>query len=166
MAQELARREGWPLPLKLYVSANRAPGLSGPGEDTDRASPTLHDLDAEAFWLAFERRYGRNPDLASPAIRSHVLPALRNDFRLLENYRPSTEAPLDAELVVLGARGDGRYTAEQLDAWAPCTTRRSAFGVHWFDGKQDPAYWATPHRYVTDNRYPLLRFLSEDLPRA
>lgn len=49
------------LPVALVVSANRAPHLAGAEHDTD---PTrLHRLEGDAFWAAFERRYGANPAL-------------------------------------------------------------------------------------------------------
>ena len=65
---ELARalaalRPPVPPPRKVYVSANRAPHLAGGAHDPDRDAPELWRLDDGAFWRAFERRYGANPDL-------------------------------------------------------------------------------------------------------
>lgn len=62
-AQELRRRGAQP-PVKLYVSAARAPHLAAVQHDVD-ASPELHILPFDDFWNAFERRYGRIPELVS-----------------------------------------------------------------------------------------------------
>jgi surfactin synthase thioesterase subunit len=71
------------MPRKLYVSGNRAPHLSGPPHDPDRESPSIAELPEGEFWACFERRYGANPDLASPHIRRYILPLLRADFQLV-----------------------------------------------------------------------------------
>ncbi|KAF6261033.1 Alpha/Beta hydrolase protein [Scenedesmus sp. NREL 46B-D3] len=85
--QELSRRQ-LPLPLRLYVSGNRAAALSGAEHDLD--ATRLHTLEADAFWQAFERRYGANPQLAEPKIRAVVYPMLKDDFILVETYKVMT----------------------------------------------------------------------------
>ena len=84
-----ARRHDWPWakPSTLYASGMRAPSLCGPAHDPDVANPTLSTLvDDDAFWTAFERRYGRNPDLAKPEVRAMILPRLRADLAAMETY--------------------------------------------------------------------------------
>ena len=62
VSQEL-QRSGGPEPVKLYVSAARAPSLAAPEHDLDRTAPQLHVLPPEDFWPAFERRYDRIAEL-------------------------------------------------------------------------------------------------------
>merc|ERR1711879_952563 len=146
MALEFKRREpsGWPQPLKLYVSGNRAPQFAAPENDPDRLCPVLHTLSYQDFWEHFERRYGRNPDLQSDAVKNFAWGILQNDFRMLETYVPTSSEPLGVSLTVLGACGDRRYTPEQIAAWCVHTTGQ--FQQRWFEGKQTPGYWGTPHR--------------------
>lgn len=165
MAQELARREadGWPQPVKVYTSACRAPQLADVENDADREHPTLGDLSGEAFWAAFEDRYGRNPDLKEAYVKSFVEGLLRADFGLLESYEPSTLEPLKMPLCGLCARGDNRCTPSQLSAWAQ-RAGAEGFRERWFEDVLRPGWWATEHRYVVDCPQPLLRFLHADLP--
>ena len=90
---ELMRRHETP-PLLLIVSGMRAPHLSAAEHDADRVAPTIAHLDTPDFWSHFERRYGRNPDLADPLAREFVLPLLRADFELLEAVRRGDCPPL------------------------------------------------------------------------
>lgn len=165
MYQELSRRlpRGWPLPVKVYISACRAPQLAGVDHDADKQHPTLGELSAPAFWKAFEQRYGRNPDLKEPYVREFVGRTLQADFRLLESYHPSILEPLAVPLCALCAVGDARCQPEQLSAWQQ-VAGPAGFRERWFEGVLLPGGWATEHRYVTDNPGSLLRFLRSDLP--
>lgn len=62
LTQELANR-GLPLPLQIFVAANRSPKLAGPKNDVDPVQ--MHKLPAAEFWKNMERRYGPNPNLVS-----------------------------------------------------------------------------------------------------
>merc|ERR1712224_94744 len=158
----MGQAEGWPQPLKVYVSACRAPQLHGPDQDVDREMPCLHDLDSGEFWHHFERRYGENPDLQNDTVKDFVFPGITNDFRLLETYTPSSLEPLDMPITAFGASGDTRYTREQITQWQQGT--KGVFEERWFEGKYDWDYWGTSHRYIVDNPGALLEFLSADLP--
>jgi len=165
MAQELDRRsgDGWPRPEKVYVSACRAPQLSDVDHDNDYVNPTLADLWEADFWDAFERRYGRNPDLQSDYVRGFVLGLLQADFSLLENYTPSCLQPLSVPLCGLCAVGDNRCWPAQLAAWAE-RCHPDSFQERWFEDMLVEGSWATEHRYIVDSPGPLLRFLHGDLP--
>ena len=162
VAYELARALPTP-PLALYVSANRAPQLSGPAHDPDPEGASLATLDDESeFWRRFEGRYGRNPDLQHPGVRRFVLPLLRADFCCLESYRgpPAGQAgALACPLVATGATGDARYTPQQLSAWAQCTS--GCFRERWEE--PPPHAWAPPHRFLADYPRPFQTFLADDL---
>jgi len=158
---ELTRR-GASQPIKAYFSANRAAHLHGPEHDVDTETPMLHRLSQADFWVAFEKRYGRNPDLQDTFIRDFVYPLLQNDFAALETHVPSDLAALPCPISALGGQGDNRYTAAQISAWEQHSSKD--FSVHWFDGKS--GYWGTPHRFVTDHYEPVVEFLKTDLMKA
>lgn len=72
VAHEVARRlavDGLgPAPAALFVSAIRSPTLAGVEHDPDGCE--MHKLDGDAFWAAYERRYGANADLVRCARRA------------------------------------------------------------------------------------------------
>uniref|UniRef100_A0A061R8Y6 Thioesterase n=1 Tax=Tetraselmis sp. GSL018 TaxID=582737 RepID=A0A061R8Y6_9CHLO len=137
-------------PVRLYVSANRAPQLAGPENDVD---PTMMSaLSYDEFWECFERRYGPSKDLRSDSVRRFVWPLLRADFELIERYRASPPVAVRTGIRAFGARGDRRYTAEQLERWSECTT--GGFRVSWLGGG---------HNYVTEDPGPLAEVLRADL---
>lgn len=164
MTQELLRRQsqGWPAPLKVYISACRSPQLADLQHDPDRRSPALAPLGDYDFWVAFERRYGKNPDIQEPTVKAMVRKILQQDFCLLEAYKPSTLKPLPMDLCTVCAKGDRRCRPSGLSAWREVAG--AGFRERWFENMERPNWWATVHRYVTDNPWPLLRFLSADLP--
>ncbi|KAK3278687.1 hypothetical protein CYMTET_13394 [Cymbomonas tetramitiformis] len=136
---------------------------AGKDNDPDQVTPTLSNLAEAEFWPAFERRYGCNPDLQKEAIKKFVYPTLKSDFSLLEGYQPSDPSfsPLPCDLAACGAKGDSRYTPEQLQGWKQHTAGK--FTELWFEGKQEEGYWGTSHRFILDNPAKFQQFLSEDL---
>ena len=169
VCNEIERRRG-PKPLCLIVSGCRAPQLHEPLEhDADRVMPCLHDLPKGSgpgsFWEHFDRRYGKNPDLASDGVKDYVEPLLRSDFKILETYAPTRGAAEKFPFPVLGcgARGDNRFTPEQLTAWSVYT---DTFAERWFDTAATTPKWSTPHRYLVDSPDAFVAFLGpkcEDL---
>lgn len=143
--------------VKLYASAARAPSLAVGGEQDPLGN--ISALPPDQFWPRFEARYGRNPVLASPAIRAHVLPVLVADLTLTESYRGSDEK-VRCQLAAIGVRGDNRHTAAQLCAWRDHAA--AEFEELWFSPPPQPA-WATPHRWLADDPSALLSWLAEDL---
>ncbi|WIA33547.1 hypothetical protein OEZ86_006671 [Tetradesmus obliquus] len=152
--QELARRQ-LPLPLRLYVSGNRAAALHGAEHDLD--ATRLHTLEADAFWQAFERRYGANPQLSEPKIKAFVYPVLKDDFTLVETYKPSTpDVMTSVPITAIGARLDNRYTAPQVSAWQQHTT--AALQEVWLEG--------LGHNYIADAPDSLLQSIASQLSCA
>lgn len=162
---KLLERRGEALPQKIYAVCNRSPSFYGPANDPDQESPTLSKLDAVQFWPAFERRYGKNPDLAKPSIQNFIFPILQADFALLETYTPSDPsfAPLPCDLTACGAKGDSRYSPEQLSAWQQHTSGK--YSEMWFEGRPEPDYWGTSHRFLIDCPEKFQLYLSEDLSK-
>ena len=44
-----------------------------------------------SFWEHFERRYGKNPDLADVNVKAFAEPLIRDDFRLVETYSAKSD---------------------------------------------------------------------------
>ena len=80
-------RSGGRLPSLLVVSGCRAPHLSALEHDNDTVQPAISKLAEDDFWTHFERRYGRNPDLAEPFVKQMVTPLLRADFGIVRLAR-------------------------------------------------------------------------------
>ena len=142
---ELQKRRG-PQPVGLVVSGARAPQLADPKNDADRVQPRMAELPSAAFWAHFERRYGNNPDLAHVAVKEHVEPLLKADFRLFETYQPRL-AVLPYAVVACAAVGDDRVLDSQLEAWRERCG--GGFAMQRFDATWPP--WATPHRWPVDD---------------
>jgi surfactin synthase thioesterase subunit len=85
-----------------------------------------------------DARYGGIP----PAIRNNpgalrlLLPALRADLQMVENYRHDEEPPLDVDILALGGTDDPAISATQINDWRRHTTRefsaRLLPGGHFF----------------------------------
>mmetsp|Transcript_14881 Transcript_14881/g.37687 ORF Transcript_14881/g.37687 Transcript_14881/m.37687 type:complete len:270 (+) Transcript_14881:53-862(+) len=152
LCQELRRRHE-PLPIKLYVSANRAPHLYA--KDNDVHPVHLHNLPYEKFWDAFQHRYGTNKDLENEGIKRYMFPMLVDDFTLLETYTPdlrqaALELPVPIE--AFAASSDTRYTKEQISAWSKHSSVQ--FKEKWFEGK---------HRYIVDEPQEVRAYLRDDI---
>jgi medium-chain acyl-[acyl-carrier-protein] hydrolase len=61
-----------------------------------------------------------------------LLPMLRADFTLVEDYRPRNRGPLRSPITVFGGADDRLIAAEQLLAWSQETT--AACDVHIVPG--------------------------------
>ncbi|MEV7603722.1 alpha/beta fold hydrolase [Kitasatospora sp. NPDC089797] len=71
--------------------------------------------------------------LDDPDLRELVLPILRNDYRLIDRYRRSPDAPrLRADVLALTGDRDPQVTVEQAGAWAATTA--GAFSLHVLAG--------------------------------
>ena len=178
-ARARARDWPWAKPSTLYASGMRAPSLRGPAHDPDVENPTLSTLiDDDVFWAAFERRYGRNPDLLKPEVRAMILPRLRADLAAMETYvvdgrdapRTSSSSKLTVRTRVIRAEGDDRTPRSLVEPWAnhcePQTlcSFTTVKGVSPANEASGSGYWGTPHRVVLDYPDELLDFLRADVP--
>lgn len=112
LAREL-RRSGTQAPRFLAVASHAAPHHTAP-----RRISHLPDAD----FLAAVSSLGGIPSdiLDAPAILALVLPALRADFALMEEYQYVPAAPLACPIVTLAGAGDSR--APHMAGWNECTT--------------------------------------------
>jgi medium-chain acyl-[acyl-carrier-protein] hydrolase len=146
LARELRRRNR-PGPLRLIVSARRAPQVPD-------AAPHIHQLSEERFLAALRGHYGAVPDaiLAEPELLRIFLPVLRADMEILETYTYTPEGPLTCPISAFGGLDDPTVGQPGLAAWAECTS--STFTLRMFPGD---------HFFPRNIRPGFLAAIAEDL---
>lgn len=100
------------MPEVLVVGGRRAPHLTPPyapssGLDDDQFVSRLLTSGALTAQAA-----------ASPGFRAHMLPSLRADIALLEDYRFVPQPPLEIPLVAIAGTADEVVTSEDVAAWS------------------------------------------------
>jgi surfactin synthase thioesterase subunit len=135
-------------PSRLFVS-----GSPGPWNGREHRATGLDD---EAF-LAQVRAFAGydHPALAHPEMRALLLPMLRADVQMHENYRPASDKPLDVAITALRGSGDELVDAEQTAQWREATT--AEFRTAELDGG---------HMYLADDAEALLRLIAAELGTA
>jgi len=144
LARELRRRK-LPSPQGLLVSGHRAPQLP-------RRQPPLAGLPDSEF-IARVEALGGTPvteAFAHPELRSLILPALRADFAILENYTYTDAPPFEFSLCIYGGADDPLVPVEDLAPWAEQT--RGTFSRRVFPGD---------HFYLQTQRDALLQEISD-----
>jgi pyochelin biosynthetic protein PchC len=102
-------------PDLLFVSARQAPAV--------HRDISVHDLDDEAFVQVLRTTGGTPPALLdNPEMRDYLLPILRNDYRLIERYRPAPGPRLRTGIVAIAAADDATVTPEETVRWADVTS--------------------------------------------
>ncbi len=129
VAFEFARRltaAGDPLPVRLFVSGQRAPHRPDP-------KPPLHDLPDGAFLEEIRALGGTPPDIfANPELMELFLPILRADFQMGETFVWVPSGPLPVPLSALGGLEDDQVSLEDLAGWQAYT--RADFRIRRFPG--------------------------------
>jgi len=144
-AREL-RRRGLPAPQSLLVSGHRAPHLP-------RLEPPIAGLSDAEFIARIEEIEGTVTEVfAYPELRELILPALRADFSVLENYTFIPEAPFEFPLRAYRGAEDPLVPTKDLALWAGLT--RASFSTHVFPGN---------HNYLEAQREALLNEISAEL---
>jgi len=129
LAFELARhcmRQRLALPVRVFVSGSDAPAM--------RCNlPRLHLL-PDAQLIAALRQYNGTPAelLAHRELMALVLPMIRADFALVENYAYRSFLRLPVPFTVLAGRDDAHVDLAQLDGWRKETSASCDFAM--FDG--------------------------------
>lgn len=123
LAYELAHRfcshPGFEV-ARLFVS-----GSPGPWTRRTRRATGLPDdefLDRVGEFAEYDPETLRNPE-----VRELILPALRADVEMHEEYLPSTDDPLPAPVISVRGRDDQLVTAEAAAEWIRATSRE--FGL-------------------------------------
>jgi pyochelin biosynthesis protein PchC len=132
------RRRGALGPRRLLASGREAPGTATVGE--------VHRQTDEVLCRELERLGGTSREvLADPGLRPVVLGCVRNDYRLIETYRPVPRAPLSCPIAVFTGEADPELTpessADRAGGWADLTTGRTE--VHTFPGDH---FYLNPQR--------------------
>ncbi|MFD9895047.1 thioesterase II family protein [Amycolatopsis sp. NPDC059027] len=123
-------------PERLLVSAHPAPHRQRGG--------SVHLLDDDGLVAELRGLGGTGTGvLDNAALREVVLPAVRGDYRLIENYRPRAVRPLATPVVGLLADRDGEATHDEMSDWALATTGR--FELRVFPGEH---FYLVGHRHA------------------
>lgn len=129
IAFELARRPNAETAaglLHLFVAARPGPRLPDPYPRTEH----LSDGD---FIKQLKTIGGTSKEiLENPEMLKFVLPMLRADFALCENYKYNHGPRLDCPLTVFGGSGDEGTSKEKLAAW--CAESNGPGKVNMLDG--------------------------------
>ena len=146
LAREL-RRRGSPAPVLLAVSGHQAPRRPD-------VEPPFSHLPDPAFLEEVRKRYDGIPPevLAEEELLQLLLPVLRADIQVLENYSYAGEPPLDCPLSCFGGEDDRHVSLADLEAWRDETSGR--LRVRTFPGG---------HFFLESARSEVLRALGEDL---
>ncbi|MEU2564556.1 alpha/beta fold hydrolase [Streptomyces longispororuber] len=143
IARELGRLGSAGL-AHLYVSGSPGPWS---GRD-DRAT----GLDDDQFLARVQDFAGyRHAAFDDPDLRDLLLPPLRADVAMHENYKPSSNEPLDVPVTALRGAEDALVTREHARQWREVT--RGPFSYRELPGG---------HMYLTDGPDALLRALGRD----
>jgi len=145
LAREL-RRRGLPGPRHLFVSGRVAPQIP--------ASPVRRDtLSDEDFIGMLRRLKGTPPEvLADRELMAFLMPLLRADFALNDDYRYAPEPPLDCAITAYGGTDDVLVAVTGIAAWRSQTVAN--FEMHMFEGE---------HFFVHSERERLLAHLATRL---
>lgn len=113
------------MPSFLFLAARRGPRL--PGSSSTKALTDSQFIDEL-------RSLGGVTEavLQSPEIMEMILPTLRADFLLCENYQYSPGKLLDCPILVLGGKEDKNIAHAELAAWSEETS--ASCSVKLFDG--------------------------------
>lgn len=140
------RRQYAPLPVKMLISAYKAPHLKV-------TNSPIHHLPEVDFINALRRYQGISDAIVqNPEMMELLMPILRADFTLCETYVYTSEEPLDCPISVLGGLEDKYVSYESLAAWQNHT--RSSFSIKMFPGN---------HFFLNDARDLLLQFIAQEL---
>ena len=140
------RRQNYPLPVHLFVSAKNAPQLLD-------LQPPIHLLPDSQFIEKIKRLNGTRDEVwQDTKLMQQFLPALRADFAILETYFYENEPPLDCPITAFGGLEDFQVSQAELAAWDKQT--KAKFNLQMFPGD---------HFFLHSAQQELLQTLSTQL---
>ena len=116
--------------VHLFISGRRAPQVKD-------SKPPIHDL-PQAEFIQELRKLNGTPEavLNNDELMELLVPILRADFAVLENYNYAPEAPLNCPISVFGGLQDREVKLEELEAWREQTvgsfSLKMLSGDHFF----------------------------------
>ena len=142
----LLKQKGHKGPQGLFVSGRRAPHVAS-------REPTLFDLPDSDFFQQLGHLNGTPREvLEHPELMQIMLPLLRADFSVAENYLYAQGLPLDCPITVFGGLQDEYTNHDDLDGWRQHTS--SSCTIRMFTGD---------HFFINTANALLLRVLSMEL---
>lgn len=121
-----SKRHRLPMPIHLFVSGCAAPQHRSP-------SLNLHKKSDDKLIETLTSYNGTPPEiLENCELMELVLPAIRSDFALSENYKYIPDMILELPITVLAGKCDSRISPEQVDGWKKETA--DSCRPYWFDG--------------------------------
>ncbi len=145
LARQL-RRESGVQPVRLFVSADRAPQIPHRGRP-------IHALPEGEFLDELRRLNGIPPKvLEDVELMQIMIPVLRADFAVYETYVYSTEPPLNCPISTFGGLQDDRVSRGDLEAWRDQTNL--SFSLRMFPGD---------HFFLHTTQQLLLQLISLEL---
>jgi medium-chain acyl-[acyl-carrier-protein] hydrolase len=143
------RRLGAPPPVRLFVSAFRAPHLPA-------WRPPLTPLTEPLLLARVAEMVGPSKSaVTDPELLSALVPLMRADFELCETYRYAPEAPLQLPVTCFAATDDSEVRVEEMSAWHRHTTGDCQ--LYPFTGG---------HLFLLDHREDVLAHVASDLAPA
>lgn len=123
-------------PVYLFISGRRAPQIC------DTFTP-IHAL-PESEFVAELRRLNGTPKavLENADLMQILIPILRADFAVLENYTYIDQSPLDCAIATFGGLEDKEVSCDELAAWRDMTT--NSFDLQIFKGDRFFLHSAQP----------------------
>ena len=133
------RRNNLPQPQILFISACGAPHLPDP-------HPPIHTLPDTEFLKSLQQLNGIPAELLHQSdVMKFLIPTLRADFEIIENYDYTSNVPLDCHIIAFGGLDDTRVSQERLEGWALHTN--ASFKSQYFPG--DHFFISTARESVT-----------------
>jgi medium-chain acyl-[acyl-carrier-protein] hydrolase len=140
------RREYHLMPQHLFISGRRAPHIPSTHAHT-------YNLPDPEFLAALRDLKGTPHEaLEHPDLMELMLPLLRADFELSENYTYLNGPLLDCPMSIYGGQEDDDVPREHLEAWGKLTT--GSVSLKMFPGD---------HFFVNTTQNALLKTLSQEL---
>lgn len=142
----LLRRKFNQSPVHLFLSGCRAVQIPNP-------NPIIHNLDDDKFKQEIIN-YGGTPTevIDNEEMMAILIPTLRADFTIFENYVYHHESPLDLPITVFGGRQDPKVSQKELAAWQEHTS--ADFALYMFDGG---------HFFLEEKQRALLDYISQKI---